>query len=82
MFQLVGCQASIHYVQRWQIAYHSSINTDIPSTKKPNTGPDPFLFSSAHGLLKEKVIVGPFGQHLDTRHTWRPFSATQQQEGE
>lgn len=82
MFQLVSCQVSIHYTKRWHNAYYSSLNVDKPSTKKPDTGLHPFLFGSVHGLLRGKMIVDPFWQHLGTRHTWRPFSETQEWKGE
>lgn len=82
MFQLVGCQVSIRYTKRWQNAYHSSINIDIPPPRNLTQACILFYFASVHELLKGKTLVGPFWQHLENSHTWRPFSETQEWKGE
>lgn len=77
MFQLVGCHVSIHCMQRWQNAYHSSTNLDMPSTEKPNTDRHIFLFWFTLWVVEGEDCSRPFlktpGEqaHLETL-SWSP----------
>lgn len=77
MFQLVCCQVSIRYMQRWQNAYHSVANMDKPSTQKPNPGLHSFPCQFIVWTVAGEDDSGPFlatpgGQaHLETLQ-WNP----------
>ena len=60
MFQLVGCQVSIYSMQRWQNAYCSIVNLDMPSIEKSNTILHPFLFWFSSWVVKGEDDSGPF----------------------
>lgn len=47
-------------MQRWQNAYCSIVNLDMPSTEKPNTVLHPFLFWFGSWVAKGEDDSGPF----------------------